>query len=82
MSFWKLFGKRTAPTETAVKEPQPPARVGVATRKVKGEPPSATRELEVVEENPDRSPAARGGFDPYNSGAFDRRGNWDKTRLK
>lgn len=77
MAFWKLFGKRTSR----------PAATGVRVRKSETSPMSIEPPASEPVVAPDVAPAPKrsvpkGGFDPYNSGAFDRRDNWDKMRLK
>jgi len=78
MAFWKWFAKRSRAEETTVGLQQPPNR---SRGSDKAKPPSST-ELEFVDDKPGKPVGAQGGFDPYNSGAFDRRGNWDKMRRK
>lgn len=77
MGFWNLFGKRT---EGATQRIEPVVE-RAAPLKRKASQPSDTVELELADEKPVRVDT-KGKFDPYNSGAFDRRGNWDKMRLK
>jgi len=93
MPFWKIFTKRTtshsetAETTLRYSFGKAKTRASNAGATASDEKPDAAQKaldagLEIVEEKPDRAVSGKGGFDPYNSGAFDRRGNWDKTKLK
>lgn len=93
MPFWKIFTKRTSSQSEAVEptpphsfgRPNPPAvKAGITARDEKSSEAQQALDagLEIIEEKPGRALSSKSGFDPYNSGAFDRRGNWDKTKLK
>jgi len=93
MPFWKIFTKRTTSqsgtAETTLrysfgKAKTRAIKAGTAASDEKPDEAQAALDagLEIVEEKPGRALSSTGGFDPYNSGAFDRRGNWDKTKLK
>lgn len=93
MPFWNIFTKRAASQSDMSDSTtrQTSARATVAEDKAKVRLAAAASNaplklddagLEIAEERSVRSMSGKGGFDPYNSGAFDRRGNWDKTKLK
>jgi hypothetical protein len=74
-----VFWKRSSPKSTAA--PARPARAAAAAPVVQRKPEEpvtpAVKDSIQVEAAPEK-----GGFDPYNSGAFDRRDTWGKVIRK
>jgi hypothetical protein len=75
MWFASLFGGRREEHED-----DEPARFA-APQLVRSEAPSTNPVL--AEDKPRHAaPRAKKGFDPYNSGAFERRNAWERTNLR
>jgi hypothetical protein len=70
MWFAKLFGGREDDSEPSEHPPHPAAR---ATR----EAPASVRP--VPSKTPTKQKVARKGFDPYNSGTFDKNKAWERV---
>jgi hypothetical protein len=77
-----VFWKRSTLTKEAT--PQQPARPPVAPAvKPVAEPKSSDKSgLATIDETGPQTAPAKNGFDPYNSGAFDRRDTWGKVIRK
>lgn len=78
MFFSKLFGLAPA------KKRNPAALVGSGPIRRALPTDFAAPDLQLIEGNrPAKEPAAStNGFDPYNTGAFDRRGTWERTNRR
>lgn len=78
MGFLDLFRKQNNPKKAVPVRPERDgfAAVKQAQQKVQAPP------LKLSEDDPRKSGAPEKGFDPYNSGAYDRRGAWEKVTRK
>ena len=73
MWFAKWFGGRETPTDD-----DEPARFTVVRT---ARPEQDTTQSRTVAKTPKKTGKGK-GFDPYDSGAFDRRNTWDRTNLR
>ena len=77
MWFAKLFGGRDDGRDdeppTAVAPPPPPA---TSVNNLRGRAPSPGKPVTAGAAKP------KGGFDPYNSGAYDRRNAWESVKRR
>jgi hypothetical protein len=64
--------------------PQPPKRPSVAASTVHASErkPAGKSKLELANETAPEAAPSKHGFDPYNSGAFNRRDTWSKVIRK
>ncbi len=81
MWFARFFGGRAveADDEPARFAPPESAKICQPVRRVQGDVSNSTAKPTGVAASKARSAAAKGGFDPYNSGAFDRSNTWERV---
>jgi len=77
-----VFWKRSTPKKETI--PQQPVRTSVAAAAapVAERKPSHKSRLAILDDKHPEAQPAENGFDPYNSGAFDRRDTWGKVIRK
>jgi hypothetical protein len=77
-----VFWKRSTPKKETI--PQQPVRPSVAptAAPVAERKPADKSRLAILDDKDPEAPPSKNGFDPYNSGAFDRRDTWGKVIRK
>jgi hypothetical protein len=78
MVFWK---RSTPKKETTPQQPVRPSVAAAAAPIAERKPAGKSRLVMLDDKAPEASPD-KNGFDPYNSGAFDRRDTWGKVIRK
>jgi hypothetical protein len=76
MWFAKWFGGRETPVDD-----DEPARFAVVQTARPDQDTTSTTQSRTVTKRPRKAGKGK-GFDPYDSGAFDRRNTWDRTNLR